>query len=383
MRAHRLASRSAKLAVVPLVLAGAAGVAPTAAIARADGHRQALAARITGQLNGVATISARNAWAVGSTTGPSLIEHWNGTRWKKVATGLKVNEDSALESVTALSASNAWAVGWSGQYASEIVHWNGKRWKKVHSPNPGLGGTALFGVAATSSTNAWAVGYTGAEHSVILHWNGRSWKRVPSPSPAYYSLLYGVTAISARNAWAVGFNKNTAGVEVTLIEHWNGKVWRRVPSPNPAGLDNDLFGVTATSSRNAWAVGDTPTAAGTSKSLTLHWNGSVWTHVPSPNPAGTGTSGQHGNNLLAVSATSARNAWAVGLTNHLGAFRTLILHWNGAAWAKVHSPNPGPCSSCNQLQAVAASSGRHAWAVGTNDSGFSVLIERWNGHVWK
>jgi hypothetical protein len=44
----------------------------------------------------------------------------------------------------------------------------------------------------------------------------------------------------------------------TLIEHWNGTSWKQVTSPNPGGSsdDNILNGVAATSSTNAWAVGD-------------------------------------------------------------------------------------------------------------------------------
>lgn len=40
----------------------------------------------------------------------------------------------------------------------------------------------------------------------------------------------------------------------TLVEHWNGKTWKVQPSPNP-GKGTLLFGVAATSSTNAWAVG--------------------------------------------------------------------------------------------------------------------------------
>jgi hypothetical protein len=56
-----------------------------------------------------------------------------------------------------------------GSYATEldgfnqtlIEHWNGTAWKRVWSPN--RGGSAnddiLAGVAASSSTNIWPVGY--------------------------------------------------------------------------------------------------------------------------------------------------------------------------------------------------------------------------------
>src|SRR5260221_7651027 len=101
----------------------------------------------------------------------------------------------------------------------------------------------------------------------------------------------GVTATSARNAWAVGNTgpvlaaaaspRNVWAADVTgghqvikpkaLILHWNGKAWTRVPSPSPAG-GALLLGVTATSARNAWAVGGNSGFGGKEKALVLRWN---------------------------------------------------------------------------------------------------------------
>ena len=55
-------------------------------------------------------------------------------------------------------------------------------------------------------------------HNVIAHWDGKTWKLVPSP--ILDGSLFGVTAISTANAWAVG-----SGDSGALIEHWNGKSW--------------------------------------------------------------------------------------------------------------------------------------------------------------
>jgi len=69
----------------------------------------------------------------------------------------------------------------------------------------------------------------------------------PGTAVPVHSILHGVTATSARNAWAVGLTV----AEKTLILRWNGTAWKRVPSPGGLGL----LGVAATSARNAWAVG--------------------------------------------------------------------------------------------------------------------------------
>jgi len=38
---------------------------------------------------------------------------------------------------------------------------------------------------------------------------------------------------------------------------------------------------------------------------------------------------------MGVSATSAKNAWAVGYLGFIDVKRALILHWNGKSWRSV------------------------------------------------
>ena len=81
---------------------------------------------------------------------------------------------------------------------------------------------------------------------------------------------------------AVGTFTTIFRVPKPLIVHWNGTTWSQVKSPNPgAGVDN-LTGVSALSRTSAWAVGTYVVKGPTFKSLTLHWNGTAWSHVPSP-----------------------------------------------------------------------------------------------------
>src|SRR5437868_6734376 len=84
--------------------------------------------------------------------------------------------------------------------------------------------------------------------------------------------LHAVTATSPRNAWAVG----TLGGKHTLVEHWNGSSWRVQASPNESTY-NYLYGVSATAASNAWAVGYSQNSVGCgscSRTLIEHWNGS-------------------------------------------------------------------------------------------------------------
>ena len=95
--------------------------------------------------------------------------------------------------MAATSATNAWAVDNRSHEDSRIWHWNGKRWRRVASPAIAGQTYSLGGVAATSAKNAWAVGTSSLGHTVILHWNGARWKRTPSPTPpAPVTLTWGV-----------------------------------------------------------------------------------------------------------------------------------------------------------------------------------------------
>src|SRR6266567_3297398 len=82
-----------------------------------------------------------------------------------------------------------------------------------------------------------------------------AWTVVSSPNPGSVNDLNGVAAVSASDVWAVGEFINASNVNQTLIEHWNGHKWSVVPSPNVGTHNNELFGVTAVSATDVWAVG--------------------------------------------------------------------------------------------------------------------------------
>lgn len=318
----------------------------------------------------VAVLSASDAWVVGiDGNGLPLTEQWKGSSWSVVPVQGAAPGDT-LETVSALSPTDIWAAGYGvpngGTTPTYIVHWNGTTWSEVASPSPsgGINGGDNFvgGIDVVSANDAWAVGYysgfSSQESSLILHWNGSEWSQVPSPNPAWRNMLYSVTATSSDNAWAVGTTGPASG-GTPLILHWNGSTWQQVAAPQPGQDDYDLVtGVTATSAQDAWVVGNevTPTAEPT---LILHWNGTTWSQVASPNP-GVSSSGVS-DTVVGVAATSATNAWAVGneTNGNTGANQSLILQWNGKAWASV--ANPG---GSDNLTSIAANSSANAWVAG-------------------
>jgi hypothetical protein len=244
------------------------------------------------------------------------------------------------------------------------------------SPNQGTSNNELLGITAVSANDAWSVGYHQAafcvcsQRTLAEHWNGTSWRIVSTPNPATqsgdYDVLKGTAAIASSDVWSVGYTGNaSSGQDKSLIEHWNGTAWSLVPSANP-DYTQDLYGMAAASSSDAWAVGTSfnysPYGYG---ALIEHWNGTAWSAVP--NPATTG--------LYAVAALASNNVWAVGGSQ--------ILHWNGTKWSIVSSPQ-----GYYDLQSVAAVSASNIWAVGYEEvpvgEGYYYfpLAEHWNGSSW-
>lgn len=250
-------------------------------------------------------------------------------------------------------------------------------------PRPGQSST-LNAVAAVTARDAWTVGSYCPSHCkasptperyMILHWNGTAWSLKVKGSSGS---LAGVSAASAKDVWAVGESSGTP-----LFLHWNGTKWSRGKAaafPPGAGLQS----VDTLSQRSAWAVGSAFSAKiGAYITLVAHWNGRKWSRVAAPPLTRRG--GQAG--LSTVSAVSAKDVWAAGdycassCATRQPVIRGVILHWNGAKW----SQSPLPVTNAFRFFVVDALSRSDAWALGlTISAGFraSTLLLHWNGTRW-
>jgi hypothetical protein len=151
-----------------------------------------------------------------------------------------------------------------------------------------------------------------------------------------------------------------------------------VPSPGPVGASGaDLVAVTAVSPTDAWAVGYANTGTTTFRGVPLaeHFDGTRWSlAATAPVPAGDDV------RLAAVGFSSASDGWAVGTDTSLatGTGTSLIEHFNGTSWTRLPSPAGEPFHA--RLASVTAVSATDAWAVGSG--GNTPLIEHWNGRTW-
>jgi hypothetical protein len=337
------------------------------------------------ELSGVACGSPTACFAVGDS---AFVQLWNGTKWSLAPFGSPTSQ-SQLNQVACTSTTSCFAVGsFESNVQSDtlIEHWNGTSWAKVPSPTPsGSFDALLIGVACAGPTSCFAVGSYGAANglrTLIERWNGSSWKVSSSPTPqgAEVAQLTGVACPSANNCNAVGLGLSLTGAKA-LVEHWNGRAWSIAATPGLSGaLFVELAGITCPGVTDCTAVGTFESLQGTrspgAQVLVEHWDGTTWSVVPSPNPAGAPFA-----TLIDVSCPSASSCLAVGYDakSSEGALHVLSERWNGKTWAVVNVPVPRG-STNGELLAVSCRSASSCYAVG--DTTTKTLIEHWNGTAW-
>jgi hypothetical protein len=199
----------------------------------------------------------------------------------------------------------------------------------------------------------------------------------PSPARPPRQVLYGVSATSATDAWAVGqdlYGSPLPGIPFSssLILHWDGRTWSRVPSPGATeGTEPILTAVSAVSSTDVWALGSdgsSNSGSGDGRALILHWDGSSWQQFPGPGGLSVHFSG--------VSADSATDAWAVGTTSD----RPLIVHWDGSNWKTV-----AVSRGATAIVGVSALSPKNVWVAGYSGDIYHAksLLLHWDGSSWR
>jgi hypothetical protein len=297
------------------------------------------------ELSGVAALTDRNIWAVGNDGERGAMLHWDGHRWRRTPFPFLAFD------IDAVSANDVWAVGSSAAGGVETrpraAHWAGKGWNVV--PAPGGSRTYLRGVAAISRWNVWAVG-AKKRGPLLEHWNGSTWTRVPGGPRD--GLLHAIDALSPDDVWAVGTQEMRTlgeGSEDSLVERLRGGLWQSLPAPELDRLDDRLLAVSAESSTDVWAVGsyDEPDRA----PLAMRWDGQAWSVEPTSELPRRWTS------LSAVAAIGPGDVWAAGSHGIGNGERTLLAHWDGVRWTRM----PARLGSLSDLAVL---SPRDIWAVG-------------------
>jgi hypothetical protein len=121
-----------------------------------------------------AALSPDDVWAVGTRfTGSrqrSLVERWDGERWRVLATPAR---SGTLDAVARVAAREAWAIGRTTDFRPFVLHWDGRRWRGVPAP-PQLRDARML--VAPSAGRAWV--YPTGSDDAIMEWDGTRWRAV-------------------------------------------------------------------------------------------------------------------------------------------------------------------------------------------------------------
>jgi hypothetical protein len=147
-------------------------------------------------------------------------------------------------------------------------------------------------------------------------------------------------------------------------------IFHAVATPNE-NFDNGLLAASASSPSDIWAVGQS----------TIHYDGTKWTAFPAPMIKGDNT-----GNLEGVVDISPTLAWAAGTVNiGEGNPGQVIEQWNGTAWSVF----PGPKFAKGDVPsifAMASTSANDIWAIGSllgdDEQQLFFLFEHWDGTAW-
>ncbi len=244
----------------------------------------------------------------------------------------------------------------------------------------------LNSVSCETATSCFVVGATSigpnapvANPAITFagRWNGKTFSALPIPNApgATSSLLNGVSCTSVKNCFAVGDSVDSNRHQAALVEQWNGKAWSIVASPKLTYTA--MNAVSCTSATFCFAVGQGSTGAET---LVERWNGQKWSLVTSPKPGGSPAE------LEAVSCVSTKNCSAVGdySSSVAGEALPLFEHWNGKTWSMVAGTRPSAPNP--RLTGVACPFGTTCLALGSGDTGLLNSSAPWtargNGTTW-
>lgn len=257
--------------------------------------------------------------------------------WRIVATvgprGL-----TALNSLSAANPSDAWAAGITcinvcGPGFALIEHWNGTAWRKVPDPAGLPAGTSGGPVAATSATNVWIGIQNTTDLTVrepLLHLLGHVWVRYTLPRDAG---IGSIANFGRHDAWFFGsFDTGSkAGRQFNL--RYNGHSLRRFTLPTVADE------VSAAGPDDIWASGPMPVRPGstTMVDVAMHWNGRSWSTIRFPSirpPAGWR---EFAHVDVALGPRNVLGDYT--FSNSLGCCKAGgLLHWDGRTWHRIRLP---------------------------------------------
>lgn len=239
------------------------------------------------QLNSISCVSLRFCAAVGASyvgrvpdgLVSTLIMTWNGSKWSAQTTTFP---PGGLTSVSCTTATSCVAVGRDIAGAA-FIEWDGVSW--THRPESPAGASGLSDVSCASAMTCVAIGAVGWQPiSVLLTPTGYTVSDLEVPAN---TLVFpkSISCSAVNDCVAVGYrNASNGGIPAapweSLVEHWDGAVWTIVPSPSPPNSAVTLHGVHCLAPTDCIAAGDNPALLAGSTFIE-RWDGTSWVIEPS------------------------------------------------------------------------------------------------------
>jgi hypothetical protein len=281
----------------------------------------------------IASIAPNDAWGVAWTPGGRGFIHWDGTQWSPA--GPILAPSTYMNAISMSSASEGWAIGQvyvNSYWQGTIYHFDGANWQQMSNPS-GIAPLRGIWTSPTMPGDAWATGGDSSHAGTVYHYSSGSWASQDTPGSTVPGSIF---MVSPDEGWATSIQP------ITGILHWDGSTWSLEYTSD--FYIRSVSGAPGTT----WAVGNGGTV------LSRFSDTAIWSRE-----RGSPTF----NNLNAVDALSANDAWAVGMYN-------TALHYDGTSWQPVPTLLD---SSYYDVQMLATN---NVYAVGSN------AIAHWDGETW-
>jgi hypothetical protein len=282
-----------------------------------------------------------------------------------------------LAAVAGVSPDDIWAVGSHFEVSKSgplAQHWNGSAWDTLMAGNQLYNGLQLTDVDPIAADDVWTVGFSYGGAS-SLHWDGSSWTEVPAAKGFAGAVFLGVAGVSPTDLWVVGKATAAGGYDIPIAQRSDGSRWSAVPVPQPAGIAAGLRDVSASGPGSAWAVGWSVDDQKVFRPLVEHWDGSRWSIQGIPEPSTDAL-------LSGVVAVGPDDVWAVGWSWNGDATTSLVLHWNGQTWSRVTLP-AGPGGTAKLATVTAQGDAVAVAGQGPDEQGIlQPVVLRLEGTTW-
>lgn len=243
---------------------------------------------------------------------------------------------------------NVWVLG----VGRRVDQWTGSKWVD-HSPTSLPAAFNASAILANGTTSVWIVGGDDGQPAAA-HWDGSKWTLSTARHFAGvgFSGFQSIAAIPGTDQFVAAGIRNAQACEggKPMAEFWNGSSWSNMSLPAPAGSVDECNFEPNPALNNEWLTFPVGTGA-TVVPYVLHRVGNAWVKATMHTPSGSTYWDVSG-----IDGSSTSNVWAAGFyylgPAGTGRTRPLLEHWNGTRWSVVAAPADSTDSYLNGISYV-------------------------------